>query len=201
MSDQHDVTIETYQEHFDAYVANTPKVVGSDFQIWMDSFARLLPPHARIIELGSAFGRDARYFRDKGFEVLCTDVVPQALEELARDGFETEYYDFRTQPKGDWASTFDGYFANAVLLHADQKVFENAIESALQMLKSGGVGAISLKNGEGSEVSNEKVGAPRFFLYHSKEEVTKVLTRAHAEVLEMHEADGEKWLHIIFKKP
>lgn len=98
-----------------------------------------LPANGEVLELGSAFGRDARYMASKGFKVLCTDIIPQALEKLAQEGFETATYDFRNKPNKEWEGKFDGFFANAVLLHAPQDIFEQALNNLLVVLKAGGV--------------------------------------------------------------
>ena len=115
------------------------------------------------------------------------------------EGFETTEFDFRDNPKEEWKNKFDGFFANAVLLHAPQDVFEKAISNIHKILKDGGVGAFSLKTGEGDEISQEKMDAPRYFKYHNEENVRSLLSTLPFEVLSMTYADNNKWLHIIIK--
>lgn len=61
---------------------------SGEFKVWQDSFLSRIPQGGSILEIGSASGRDARYFAEKGYKVVCTDIVPQALEKLSEDVFE-----------------------------------------------------------------------------------------------------------------
>lgn len=200
MMDKNDDTVKTYRENFDKYVERTPREIRGDFKRWIDTFLSELPEGGRILEIGSAFGRDARYFREKGFDVLCTDVIPEALDQLSSEGFETAEYDFRNELPGGWAEKFDGFFANAVLLHATREVFEKMLSDILIILKPGGVAAFSVKLGVGEEMSMEKMGAPRYFKYYSREDMQAFLSKYPFEI-HMLETGGEnKWLHAIIKK-
>jgi SAM-dependent methyltransferase len=200
MQDKNDQTIQTYQQNFDKYVERTPQDVDGEFKSWIDAFLQELPVNGEVFELGSAFGRDAKYIADKGFKVYCTDIIPQALEKLAQEGFETAEYDFRVAPRAEWKGRFDGFFASAVLLHAPQPVFEQAVWSILEVLKVGGVCAFSLKTGTGDEVSTEKMDAPRFFKYYSLDEVEKILAKYPVIIVSANLTSDGKWMQIIFKK-
>jgi SAM-dependent methyltransferase len=200
MDNKLDITIQTYREHFDSYIEKTPQVVAGEFKDWIDKFRSLLPEHSKVLELGSAFGRDARYLRDAGCLVTCTDVIPEALALLAAEGFETATYDFRDTPAPEWIGAFDGYFANAVLLHADEPTFTHALSAAVTVLKPGGIGAFSLKTGTGESVTNEKMDAPRYFLFHTEPELMSELRKLPITVLELRTRESGKWLQVIFKK-
>lgn len=199
MEDPSNKTIETYRQNFDKYVERTPVVSSGEFKEWQDSFLSRIPQGGAILEIGSASGRDARYFAEKGYKVVCTDIVPQALEKLSAEGFETAEFDFRDAPKPEWADKFDGFFANAVLLHAPPDVFENALRNVAVVLKENGVAAFSLKTGEGEEISMEKMDAPRYFRYHTEPEIREILGKLPFEIISISHADNEKWLHVVMK--
>lgn len=192
-----DLTIQTYRENFDKYVARTGTEPRGEFKDLLDSFTSLLPAVASVFEIGSASGRDARYLASKGFTVTCTDVVPEALRRLSEQGFKTAEYDFRNDPEPEWIGNFEGVFANASLLHATQDVFENALKNVALMLKQGGVFAFSLKTGDGEEITLEKMDAPRYFRYHSGPEIRRILTGLSFEILSISHAEEGKWLHVI----
>jgi SAM-dependent methyltransferase len=192
-----DLTIQTYRENFDKYVARTGTEPRGEFKELLDSFSSYLPEIGSIFEIGSASGRDARYLASSNFKVTCSDVIPQALQQLSEQGFETAEYDFRDDPKPEWIGSFDGVFANACLLHAPQDVFENALKNVTLMLKSCGVFAFSLKTGEGEEITTEKMDAPRYFNYHSEPEIRGILAGLTFEILSLSHAEEGKWLHVI----
>ena len=199
MQNPSDETIQTYRQNFGKYVAKTPAEPSGEFKKWMDSFASHIPKDGVIFEIGSASGRDARYFADKGLKVVCTDIIPEALQKLSEDGFETAEFDFRNEPKPEWAGKFDGFFANAVLLHATPDVFKNALKNVAIVLKENGVAAFSLKTGEGEEITLEKMDAPRYFRYHTEPEVREILSKLPFEIISISYADNNKWLHVIMK--
>lgn len=191
-----DLTIQTYRENFDKYVARTGTEPRGEFKELLDFFASCLPAMGSIFEIGSASGRDARYLASMGFNVTCTDVIPEALQRLSAEGFETAEFDFRNDPMDEWIGNFDGVFANASLLHAPQPIFENALKNIALMLRPGGVFAFSLKTGEGEEITTEKMDAPRYFNYHSEPEIRKILTSLSFEILSFSHAEEGKWLHV-----
>lgn len=203
MNNQVDLTIRTYQEHFAEYVAGTESTFSPSFLTWVEAFLALIPPRGRILELGSAFGRGAELCRSHGYEVLCTDVVPQALDALAGRGFNTAYYDFSDTPPVEWQGAFDGVFASAVLLHAPDSVFEQALRHVALCLKPGGVAAFSLKEGEGEEVTSHKVGAPRYFNFHTQAELQEMLPKIPFEVIRLHVEHSQKgsWLQCTVRAP
>ena len=199
MQNPNDLTIKTYNENFDTYETKTPSMASGELKEWIDAFLGYLPQKASIIELGSATGRDARYIAREGYNVTCTDIIPRALEKLSQEGFDTSLYDFRDEPREEWLHRFDGYFANAVLLHAPQDVFEKALANIPKFIKPGGIAAFSLKTGTGEEITGRKMEAPRYFNYHSEEEVRALLAKLPFEILEISYGDAKKWLHIILK--
>ncbi len=199
MKDLNDLTIKTYKEGFNKYEERTPKEINGEFKEWIDLFINYLPKNGTILELGSATGRDARYFASKGFNITCTDIIPEALVRLSQEGFETSEFDFRDEPKEEWKNKFDGVFANAVLLHAPKNIFERAIANISKVLKEGGVAGFSLKIGEGEEVTEEKMDAPRYFNYHNEEEIKRLLSNLSFEIVNISHTNDNKWLHAIVK--
>lgn len=200
MEKQIDKTINTYKENFQKYVERTPIEVSGEFKEWEDLFCSNIIEGGKIFEIGSATGRDAKYFKSKGFNVFCTDVIPEALEDLKKEGFETGEFNFKDNPKEEWINQFDGFFANAVLLHATQEEFEQNLFNIYKILKKDGIVAFSLKTGQGEEISLEKMDAPRFFKYYEKEELEKILEKYPYQIISMNKVDNDKWLHVILKK-
>ncbi|HMO02400.1 MAG TPA: class I SAM-dependent methyltransferase [Oligoflexia bacterium] len=192
-----DQTIESYQNNFDKYVARTPAEPSGDFKNWLDSFLSELPQKSRILEIGSATGRDARYFRAHGHETLCTDIMPQALQQLSEDGFETAVFDIRDQPHPEWLGQFDGFFANGVLQHLPPKLLKNTLANSTKVLKEGGIIAFSLKNGIGEEVSMAKLKAPRYYYYYQETEIKELLKQLPIEIIDVNYGANQKWVRFI----
>ena len=66
-------TLRAYEAHVADYVAGTSAEVSGPPRDWMDRAVAGLEGGARILELGSAFGRDAAYLQSRGYQVECSD--------------------------------------------------------------------------------------------------------------------------------
>lgn len=194
------ITTETYQQHFHRYIDSMPKDLHTERKIWRDSFVSLLPQGASILELGSASGQDAQYFSSKGLFVLCTDIIQGALKQLSDQGFQTERYDFRDPPKPEWQHQFDGFYANAVLLHATPEIFRYILETICFVVKENGIIAFSVKAGEGDEVSFERMNAPRYFKYYQETELHAILSQFPFQQIHIALANQGQWLQVLMKK-
>lgn len=194
-------TIKTYQDNFDLYKEKTPIEVSGEFKFWLDDFIKLLPTNAKVFELGSAHGRDARYLRNAGLNVLCTDIIPQALQELEDDNFEVDTFDFRDKVKEEWLGKFDGVLAKAVFLHATQDAFEQALLKVKSLLKESGSICLTFKIGNGEEIETGKLGGDRYFKYYSEQELKDIFSKhSDLEITNVSETEDKKWIQFVLMK-
>jgi GNAT superfamily N-acetyltransferase len=70
-----EVTLQSYESQINAYIEKTPPQVEGVFKRWIDATLTRVQQDAHIIEIGSAFGRDAAYIESKGFTVERTDAT------------------------------------------------------------------------------------------------------------------------------
>lgn len=196
-----DMTVHTYQHKFDLYRDKTAHVMSGEFIALMDAFSVLLPKAGRVFELGSAHGRDARYLRDKGYTVMCADIIPQALVPLQAEGFETHLYDFRDEVKAEWVNAFDGVLAKAVFLHATQKVFEASLVKIGSCVKEGGVLCLTFKVGEGEEIETAKLRSERYFKYYTPKDLALIIAKyAQFELIDSTETSDGKWIQVLLRR-
>lgn len=196
-----DITIQTYRENFETYKQKTSNEVSGEFIMFMEEFIERLPKEGSVLEIGSAHGRDARYLRNKGLLVTCTDVIPQALEELKASGFTATLYDFRDKPKPEWLHAFDGIFAKAVYLHATQEVFEASLDMLSFCLRDGGIFCLTFKLGEGEEIETDKLVGERYFKYYNEEALRHIINN-HKQYtfLNSRETSDGKWIQVLLQK-
>jgi SAM-dependent methyltransferase len=202
MTEAMDQTSQTYKEHFHKFIEGTRGLdaPNADIRKWIDAFLHHIAKGGLIIEMGSAFGRDADYMKSKGYKIVCTDIAEPALEKLNRKGYETHMYDVRDAVPEEWRRRFDGYFANAVLLHLTDTAFREALTNAYDMLKHGGVAAFSLKIGIGDEVTSRKMDAPRYFRYYYKPEVEAIIGELPFDIISLEYTADEQWSVAILRK-
>ncbi len=188
------VTIHSYELSIDEYIARTPAEVGT-LKTWIDATLNLLPPHPHIIEIGSAFGRDADYMESLGFEVERTDATEGFVNLLQQNGHAAYRFNILTD---EFSSQYDLIFANAVFLHFKPKELQKALVKIGASLEQGGLLAFSVKQGEGEEWTTAKLGQPRYFCYWSADTICSLLESAGFEITTIFEDDI--FLQIIARR-
>jgi predicted TPR repeat methyltransferase len=202
--DPNQKTIQSYearvQEYIDVSIQEIEEGVLKD---WMDEFLKDMPKAAHILELGSAFGRDADYLQQQGYNVECTDAAQGFVEVLHRKGFQTHLLNAITD---DLGGPYDVIFANAVLLHFTRRETEQVVQKAYQALSKHGTFDITLKEGEGeqwTDPATDKLGITRYICFWTEDQIREVMTKAGFS--EVKVADGlstvrASWLQVIAKK-
>ncbi|MGO9171587.1 MAG: class I SAM-dependent methyltransferase [Rhodomicrobium sp.] len=195
-------TLRSYERHVNAYTDGTLQVVFGAAKDWIDGVLADLPREAKLVELGSAFGRDAAYIASKGFEIECTDAVSGFVSKLQAGGFNARLFNVLTD---DLSEKYDLIFANAVLLHFDRREFSFVLKKLFHSLKGNGRFAFSLKQGQGESWSNEKIDAPRYFCYWERDNLEPLLKEAGFARWTIYEALTNRahaeWLFITAYAP
>ena len=195
-----DRTIKSYNSHIREYLDGTVHEVSGAVKEWLDCTLEGVSTDVQIVELGSAFGRDAAYLKSKGYHVRCTDATVGFVELLQKEGYDVDLLNAITDelPQG-----VDIVLANAVLLHFTRDEATAVIEKVYGALSGGGKFAFTLKQGEGEEWSNDKLGAPRFFTYWTDGQIRKILEDAGYDDIVVwgdRSTGHSTWLQIIAKK-
>lgn len=195
-------TLRAYEAHVQGYIDGTSHTVAGAVKDWIDAALAGLAPEARLVELGSAFGRDAAYIASKGFEIECTDAVAGFVSRLQTKGFKARRFNAITD---DLSGEYDLILANAVMVHFIRTEFASVLEKLLHSLKRGGRLAFSLKRGQGEAWSTEKLSAPRYFCYWERKDLEPLLGKSGfagwtiEEALTKH-AHAE-WLFVVASAP
>lgn len=172
MSNTNDKTIQSYDTHVQEYIDGTIQEVSGTVKDWLDATLQDLPKDAHILEFGSAFGRDAKYIQDLGYSIECTDATKAFVDLLQSKGFNARMLNAITDEIPD---EYNLVLANAVLLHFTRDETAKVLQKVFQALKPGGTFAFTLKQGEGEEWTDSKLGAPRFFCYWTEDRIDTLL--------------------------
>ena len=200
MSETYSRTVESYNAHIQEYIDGTPHEVSGVVKDWLDGSLADVPKDARILEFGSAFGRDAEYLAGLGYTVECTDATPAFVDLLQQNGFDAKVLNAITDelPQG-----LDFVLANAVLLHFTRDEVSRVIKKVFDALNTNGKFAFTLKQGDGEDWSEKKLGAPRFFCYWTESQIREVLESAgfgDIEISDDKAAANATWLQIVAMK-
>jgi SAM-dependent methyltransferase len=189
------VTLNSYELGIPEYIARTAAEVTGNFKYWIDATLARLDTHARIVEIGSGFGRDARYIESRGFAVDRTDATEGFAQLLEQEGYTVRRFNVLID---NFSATYDCIFANAVFLHFTREELERVLEKAYAALAPQGLLAFSVKNGDGEEWTTAKIGHPRYFCYWRKKDIQALLVSKGFTCMEFFE--DEKFLQITAQK-
>lgn len=175
---------------------------------YLDAFARAVTGNApaerfRILDAGCGPGRDSKWFRERGFQVIGVDLSAGMLAEARRRVPEVEfrqadlrYLDF---PDGH----FDGVWCCASLLHLPRHDVPAVLASFRRLLDHGYL-FIAVKAGQGEEIEERTYGpgSPRHFTYFTRHELELYVERAGFEVRELWEGEPTPtarhgWLNLL----
>jgi SAM-dependent methyltransferase len=148
-------TLQFYQNHAQAYAE---RAIAKHTRL--ARFLALLPPGAKILELGCGAGAASAEMMAKGFDVDPTDGSPEmaakASSYLGRPVQTLLFHDI------DKADTYDGVWANACLLHVPRPELAQVLTLIWRALKPGGCFYASFKSGdaEGRDTLNRYYNYP-----------------------------------------
>lgn len=188
-------TLETYQERFSHYIEKTPQETSGTQREWIESLLNRIDRHTPILEIGSAFGRDAEFIQRAGFEnITVTDAFDAAIDELTSKGFDVKKLNILTdEPDGKYGLIF----ASAVFLHFTPQELQLVLRKLSGHLNDDGIISFSVKQGDGEEWSSEKMEAPRYFHYWQPASLNTLVEESGYEVLELGNIDdSQKWLMV-----
>lgn len=113
----------------------------------LEHFLAILPPAARVLELGCGGGQDTAAMVQRGFHPVPTDGSPQMAAEASRRlGRRVQILLFHELEEID---QYDGVWASACLLHVPLTNLSDVLARIHRALRPGGWFYASYKAGEG----------------------------------------------------
>ncbi len=149
-------TIDYYNNHAQEYFDFT---VNADMSEQYEQFLKFVKRGGKILDFGCGSGRDSLYFKNKGYDVTAID-GSEEMCKLARayTGLDVKcmnFYDFNE------VDSYDGIWACASLCHLPRKDLLDILIRLRNALMEKGHICMSLKNGQGEEITPEG----RFYSY------------------------------------
>ena len=142
-------------------------------------------PKGKVIDIGCGTGKDAGFFVDHGYGYLGIDYSEAMLDEARK---RAPGVDFRHMDMFHLAfpsSSFDGFWAAASLLHISKEKLPEVLVGIKKIIKPGGIGFVSVKEGSGEKVvEGEMEGDSRFFSFWQLPEMEQILADNGFKVLD-----------------
>lgn len=170
-------TINWYDRNAEGY-AKSLNQLGNTEQI--NQFVKLLPKGAKVLDAGSAGGRDTNLLSLKGLDVIGLD-ISKGLLSIARKNYPHLKFiegNFLSLPfKND---SFDGVWSHASLVHLETiDDVRKALSEFFRVLKLNGVLHVLVKaqigNNKTQVISDSIIKHNRFFQYFKEDEIKKLI--------------------------
>jgi SAM-dependent methyltransferase len=164
-----------------------------------DNYELLLQKENKIsiLEIGAGTGKDSKYFQEKGFNVICTDLSEEMVRLCRIKGLTAYVMDFMNLdfPEG----SFDGIYALNCLLHVPKDYLERVLEEIQKLLKPKGLFYMGVYGGRDSEgIWEEDEYEPKryFSFYTDKQLQEKVSNYYGIEYFQVINIEDNRDLHF-----
>ena len=191
-------TIDYYNQNVKSFIDGTRDVNFAEIQ---DTFLKLLPENAIILDIGCGSGRDTKYFLDRGYYVDAVD-GSLGLCKAARKytGIDVKHMYFHELNDSE---KYDGIWACASILHVEKDKLPDIIHKMSTATKNDGIIYLSFKYGD---YEGERNG--RYFTDMTENSMAELLTAFPELKVEKQWITGdvrvgrgdERWLNLILRK-
>lgn len=192
------MSVNFYNENAENFFSQT---VRADMGLLYEKFLSKLPTtKGKILDLGCGSGRDSKYFKGLGFEVVALDLS----EELAKKASEYIGQKVIVQDMRDleFEDEFIGVWACASILHLPVEDIEIVFKKVFKSLKKDGIFYLSFKYGETDYIKDG-----REFTCFTEEKFIKCFPEYIDNIIDIFqtsdvrvEREEEKWFNLIMKK-
>lgn len=199
------MTLDAYDSHSEEFASQIPKEVPYFIYDWLHAALQTMPKNARILEIGSGTGRDARYVQEQwGLEVECTDASQPLVDMMKKQGLNSRKLNVITDELG---GPYDVILANAILQGLTIDELIPAMGKIYDSLKDGGTFAFTVKTGKGVRW-DERLGAPRLEVLWEEDALQIIIEElmnfdsSYGGALEIYDdPDNPEWIGFIARKP
>jgi SAM-dependent methyltransferase len=191
-------SIAFYEDHAEEFFQRS---VDTPILEQQRAFAAMLPAGGRVLDAGCGSGRDAKLFREWGFQVTATEAAPK-LAALARahSGVDVQVMRFDQMA---WEEAFDGIWACASLLHVSRAKLPETLRRLRRALVPGGVWFMSFKYGAAERETNfrrftdlDEAGAERLIAEVGGLELLSLQVTGDVRA----ERAEERWLSVVCRR-
>lgn len=167
-----------------------------------------LPKHAKVFEIGSGDGSNAKFIQDLGFEVTASDTAQAFIEATQHQGLKTIHFNAL---EDDFPEKYFGIFCWRVFVHFTKEDAQKIIQKAYDALENNGIFIFNAMNRETKNIDSEwldfdneyHLGAERYYNYFTKTDLDDIIQQTKFQIANFEKEGGEnnnKWLIYVLKK-
>ena len=218
MSQENKKTVQVYQETAHLYLENSAVHDSLDPEKAKRKQAKLqklikesfssLPTNAKVFEIGSGEGLNAKFMKDLGFKVTASDTATAFIEATKNQGVKTIRFDVM---EDSFPEKYNGVFCWRVFVHFTESDMLSTLKKVYDCLEENGIFIFNAINKETKNVAEEWVdfpgeyhmGVERYYHYFLQEEIDNIISKTDFQLQSFHKEGGDndnKWLVYVLKK-
>lgn len=170
----------------------------------LDEFMSLVHPPAKVLDLGTGFGHDAKYLSNK-YTITGIEISPKsaAIAKFENPGMEIIVEDMVKYDFGQ--NIYKGIWARNSLHHIEEQYQDKIFKKAFDSLVEEGIFYLIVREGEGETTEIDERGyqkIEKFYHLFNKQEVFERAKKAGFDVEKVETVvRSHSWLNIILRKP
>lgn len=176
-------TTDFYNKQAEAFEAKTKDMQR---RAWVDRFVSLVEEQGRVLDIGCAYGRDARSFADAGLQVDGIDGSEVMIEKAQKLVPEGKFFagDIRSVPLDP--ERYNGMWAAKLFVHIPKEDMPALLEKLKAALKEKGnlYGSVYLGSKEGFMKDDRFAGVEKYYSYFTEDEFRGLLESAGFEIID-----------------
>jgi len=192
------MSIDYYNRNAQDFIERT---MDLDVSVIADRFLAYVTNGGSILDLGCGPGRDALYFKAKGYDVYGLDgseALVSYAKRLLGDKISLSTFEAYKNP-----ICFDGIWAMASLIHVFEKDMTKMVSKYKEMLKPDGIFYMSFKKYKENFVIED-----RFFTCYEIDSLEAMIKEVKGlDIIELFESSSikegheeEKWVNVLCKR-
>ncbi len=188
----YDIAAATYRKRYDGI---PPRREDVDL-----AFEQVPTKNPTVVEIGCAYGREARYIITKTDRYIGVD-ISQKYIKMAREEIPTATFVCADVMDYGFVPGVDIVLAFASLLHNPKEDIAAVLERIAKALNSGGVVFLSLKkrNDYETAVETDDLVSRRFY-YYTRQTILEILPPELTECYYNEQSRAEEWFTMILRK-
>ena len=218
MSKENKKTLEVYKEKAHLYLATSiehdkidpvkAKKKREKLEELIKANFSSLPKNAKVFEIGSGDGTNAKFIENLGFEVTASDMADDFIKATQSQGLTTIKFD---AIEDNFPEKYSAIFCWRVFVHFTKEDAKKIIKKVFDTLENNGIFIFNAINRETKNIDNEWVdfegeyhmGAKRYYNYFNKKDLDDIIQQTNFHIEDFRKEGGEdnnKWLIYVLKK-
>lgn len=218
MSIENEKTLEVYNEKAKIYLETSIQHDNLDpekakhkrekLEKFIKTNMQMLPKDAKIFEIGSADGINAKYIKQLGYEITASDIAQDFINSIKSKGLKTIKFNVL---ENEFNEKYSAIFCWRVFVHFTKSDVSKVLKKVYDALEKDGLFIFNEINRETREVDEEWVDFPneyhmeaeRYYKYFKEEELNEIIIKMGYKIYNFHREGGKdnnKWLVYVLKK-